>query len=146
MSLRERKSGGGSRSGSPTKEAPRGTAASPAGDFVSDEKKPHHSLFGNEPPSGSTMEVDIAPYERFIPIAILLLALFTRFWRLTVPWGVVRFLWRLRRRPRRCRRRCLRPTPTSLSLSRLRPGVVSSHVTNTDSVHKCNSEKINVPL
>ena len=35
---------------------------------------------------------------------------------------------------------------SALSLSRLRPGVASSHVTNTDSVHKCNSEKINVPL
>jgi hypothetical protein len=72
--------------------SPKGTAAFPAGEFVSDAKglKPHHTLFGNAPPAGSGMEADIAPYERYLPAAILLVALCTRFYRLTVPWGVVR--------------------------------------------------------
>ena len=36
------------------------------------------------------LEGTIAAYEPFIPAAIFLVALVTRFWRLTVPWGVVR--------------------------------------------------------
>ena len=88
------KTGGGSdsRSGSPSKgsdsAAPRGSAALPAGDFLPDGEKPAHILFGNAPVGGT--ESDIAPYEKFIPWLLLALALCTRFYRLTVPWGVVR--------------------------------------------------------